>query len=644
MQYLKYIIFIVLFGANSVNAANNPVDEAPSDTIALEEISITANRLVNFSTGTKVQKIKSEDIQSYTSSNLSELLFELTNLSVKSYGVSGLSNISLRGMSSKHTAVLWNGINLQNTMNGGTDMNSMPSFLIDEISIQHGGASALFGSGAIGGVIHISNTPKFENKLNIQYNQSVGSFSNFNEGLKIDISNHKIASSTRIYHNYAKNDFEFVNTQQFGKPTISQNNAATKQYGILQSNSLRIKKRQQVTVNFWTQHHYLEVPPMMTNTISEQNQNTDNIRASIAWNLNGEMSTWFARAFYNYQSQVYKDPLLNNLISELDNYSVIGEIENKISLGDHILINTGLNNTYDKAITNNYSEDKIRNRTALFSSLKYFNSAKTFAIVLSLRDELVDNELSPYTFSLSSKYWINNILGIHGSASKNYNLPTFNDLYWATGGNPNLKAENGWNEDFGIIFNPNFKNHQIKVEVSAFNINLNNHVIWIPTTSSYWTAENVENLWSRGIESNFNYEFKHKNISVKSNIIYAFTKSTYEESDNTEASSIGKQLMYIPKHKGTALLKLRYKWINISYIHNFVDKRYITKDNSGYVDGYQVADASIGGVIKLKSADFNVNFKINNIWNETYEVMAFYAMPLRYYSISLSYNFNKQIN
>ena len=29
------------------------------------------------------------------------------------------------------------------------------------------------------------------------------------------------------------------------------------------------------------------------------------------------------------------------------------------------------------------------------------------------------------------------------------------------------------------------------------------------------------------------------------------------------------------------------------------------------------------------------------IWNETYEVMAFYAMPLRYYSISLSYNFIK---
>ena len=184
----------------------------------------------------------------------------------------------------------------------------------------------------------------------------------------------------------------------------------------------------------------------------------------------------------------------------------------------------------------------------------------------------------------------------------------------------------------------------LQIEVSAFNINLNNHVIWLPTSSSYWSAENVEKLWSRGVESSLNYTYKIADIKLSANFLYTYTKSTYEESENSEESSIGKQLMYIPEHKGNAGLNASYKWLHLRYIHNYIGRRYITKDNSGSVDPYLVANLAIGGIFTLKTSDLNINFKINNIWNETYEVMAFYAMPLRYYSISLSYNFNKQLN
>ena len=642
MKFLKNIPFILLLWGNCIYASDLPAD-IPTDTIALDEIEITANRLVNFTTGSKVQKINSSDIIPYNSSSLSELFSELTTLSVKSYGLTGLSNVSLRGMSSKHTAVLWNGFNLQSSMNGGVDMNSLPSFLIDEIDVQYGGASALFGSGAVGGIIHLNNKLKFENKFEIQYNQSVGSFNNYFEGMKFNYSNKKFATSTRIYHNSGKNDFEFVNTQQFGKPTVKQQNSGMTQYGILQSNSFKINNKQKISTNIWAQHHYLEIPSMITSSLSKQNQNTDILRLSAMWNINGEISSWYSRFYYNFESLVYKDPLMD-LISEMDNYSIIGEIENKTSIGNNFLLNIGINNIYDKVKTPNYGTDQYRNRTALYSSLKFFNDSKTFAAILSLREELVYNKFAPFTFSLSSRYHLNKYFNINTNISKNYNLPTFNDLYWAPVGNPDLKAEDGWSEDLGLSFNYSNSRNLLNFEISAFNINLNNHVIWLPTSSINWSPENVEKLWSRGAESSLNYTFKISNFKLSTNFLYTYTKSTYEKSENTEESSIGKQLMYIPEQKGNIGLKVSYKRLYLRYIHNYVGRRYITKDNSGSVDPYQVADAAIGGVLKLKASDININFKINNIWNKTYEVMAFYAMPLRYYTLSITYNFNKQLN
>lgn len=645
MNYLKYIFILSFTWANCTFAAG-PDDDIPTDTIALDEVAITANRLVHFTAGAKIQKIDASEINNYQNENLSSLLSELTGISVKSYGASGVSSIALRGMSSKHTAVLWNGMNIQSNMYGGVDMNSMPSFLIDNISIQHGGASALYGSGAIGGTIHLNNNLHFTNNLSIQYNQHVGSFDNYFEGLKFKYSSHKFVNSTRFYHKYGKNDYTFVNTQQFGKPTDTLKNSANEQFGFMQSNAFKLNSRHKIVMNMWVQRHLLEIPATMSNTkSSEQTQDTDNIRASLAWNYNREKSSWFTRFYYNYQSQIYRAPNLDSLVSELDNSAFIGEIENKTALGTHFLFNAGINNTYDLVKTPNYGTTKERNRTSIYSSLKYFNQPKTLAITLSAREELIDDTFSPLTFSVSSSYFITDYLNINTNISKNYNIPTFNDLYWVPGGNPNLEAENGWSEDLGLTFQKTFTSHSITAEISAFNINLNNHVIWIPSdTASYWVAENVEEIWSRGMEYGINYRLKLTNFFAQIHVMYTYTKSTYEETEMGDEVSIGKQQMYVPVNKVNGKLTLGYKWLNLRYTHNFTDKRYINKDNSSSIPQYHLANIALGGKIKVKTSEFYLSFKVNNIWNKTYQVMANYAMPKRHYTISITYNFNKPLN
>jgi len=638
MNFIKLTLALVFISGQIL--ADNP-DDTPVDTIHLKEIEIVANRLVNFTTGAKIQLIPTEIKSSYSYSNLSELLAQNTTLGIKSYGVAGQSNVSLRGMHSKHTAVIWNGINLQSTTSGGFDMNSVPSFIIDDINLQCGGSGALFGSGAVGGIVHLNNNLQFNKGLKINYNQSFGSFNNFFEGLKFETSREKFVSSTRIYHKYGKNDFNFVNTQQFGKPEQTQQNAASEQYGLLQSNAFKINHKQKLVSNIWLQHHYLEIPPTMTNTTSESNQNTDFTRISLLWNYNGEIASWYSRVYYNYESLLYNDPLIS-LDSDLYNSSIVGEIENKLSVSNNILINSGFNYNYQQAKSDSYQEIKKRNRIAAFASIKYYTENHKFASVLSMREELIDNNLSPFTFSLSTRYFIIPQLNVNANISRTYNVVTFNDLYWQPGGNPDLKSEDGWSEDLGLNLDIPLGNHNIAFNISYFNINLNNHVIWLPTSGTYWSAENVESLWSRGVETALKYQFTFNRWRGETGIMYDFTRSTYESAENAEEESIGNQILYIPKHKGNAYINVYYKNFNLKYTHSYVGKRYLTKDNLQSIDPYQTANLSLAANFSLKKNDITVQFKINNIWNETYEVMAFYAMPLRYYSISLSYTFKNQ--
>ena len=75
MKYLRNIVILFLIGSNCLFASDNKED-TPTDTIALEAIEIVAQRLSNFTTGNKIQRIQAIEIENYNTSNLSELFSE----------------------------------------------------------------------------------------------------------------------------------------------------------------------------------------------------------------------------------------------------------------------------------------------------------------------------------------------------------------------------------------------------------------------------------------------------------------------------------------------------------------------------------------------------------------------------------------
>jgi iron complex outermembrane recepter protein len=87
-------------------------------------------------------------------------------------GGDGSTRVDLRGLGSKRTLVLING---RRVVPGGTrvaasaDLNSIPIAIIDRVEVLKDGASAIYGSDAVGGVVNIITKDEFEGAIATAY-------------------------------------------------------------------------------------------------------------------------------------------------------------------------------------------------------------------------------------------------------------------------------------------------------------------------------------------------------------------------------------------------------------------------------------------------------------------------------------------
>lgn len=80
-----------------------------------------------------------------------------------SAGVFGINTINLRGLGASRTLVLLNGQRtVASTFSGLVDVNTFPQELIERVEVVTGGASAQYGSDAIGGVVNFILDEKFK--------------------------------------------------------------------------------------------------------------------------------------------------------------------------------------------------------------------------------------------------------------------------------------------------------------------------------------------------------------------------------------------------------------------------------------------------------------------------------------------------
>lgn len=81
--------------------------------------------------------------------------------------------VNIRNLGSQRTLVLVNGRRWNTSLSGLTDLSTIPVSIIDRIDVLKDGASSVYGSDAIGGVINIITRERFEGaEFNVYYGQN----------------------------------------------------------------------------------------------------------------------------------------------------------------------------------------------------------------------------------------------------------------------------------------------------------------------------------------------------------------------------------------------------------------------------------------------------------------------------------------
>jgi outer membrane receptor protein involved in Fe transport len=159
----------------------------------VEEVVVTGTRLSdpNLSSVSGVVAVDAGDIAGRGAVAIEDLLADLPQISLgqdvtDANGANGSSTISLRGIGSDRTMTLINGKRMApGTINGGSaaNINNIPVQMVKEVQIVTGGASSVYGSDAIGGVVNFILDDNFQG-FKASYTHSFYNHKNDNSAMR----------------------------------------------------------------------------------------------------------------------------------------------------------------------------------------------------------------------------------------------------------------------------------------------------------------------------------------------------------------------------------------------------------------------------------------------------------------------------
>lgn len=157
------------FGAaNAAPQAASQQQGAAGEAQNLGQVTVTGTRIKRSTaiSSQPVLRISREAITKSGLTSVGQILESITSGHATMNGAfnfeaSGAATIDLRYLGAKRALVLVNGHRWITTLSGSTDLNTIPLSLVDHIEVLQNGASALYGSDAVAGVINIITKKNF---------------------------------------------------------------------------------------------------------------------------------------------------------------------------------------------------------------------------------------------------------------------------------------------------------------------------------------------------------------------------------------------------------------------------------------------------------------------------------------------------
>jgi iron complex outermembrane receptor protein len=250
---------------------------------------------------------------------------------------------------------------------------------------------------------------------------------------------------------------------------------------------------------------------------------------------------------------------------------------------------------------------------------------------LQARQEVTNTFDSPLLFGVSSEYAFAKAYTLSINTSRNYRIPTYNDVYWqgaGARGNSDLVPETSIQAEIGHRIT--YKD--LNIRLNTYYIQTKDLIFWRPDLSGIWSPQNVSEARNYGAELSADYSY-----SLGQHLFTATGQYGYTIAEDRET---GNQLLYVPKQKVTASAGYTFDRFSAFYQILYNDMVYTTTDNSDSVAGYGVSNLGMKySLVKKKEQQVTLSLQARNIFNKNYQTIAFRPNPGRNFLIQTTYIF-----
>ncbi len=585
---------------------------------SIDTVYVFDRHLKNAKSFQKITVLENADLEK-NATNLSEVLRFQSPVYIKENGRGAVASPSFRGTTAAQTAFVWNGININSNFLGQGDLNNIGFLNSDELEIKSGGGSVIYGSGAIGGSIHLNNTLAFNKGFQGSLFSEAASFGTYNSLLRTAFSNEKLSVKFSGSYLISENNYEVKEQDYLNRNGQYYN--TTFSFGA----SYKIATRQKIS---WISEFFngMQHYPVFTENGNRTRYGTQNLRSLLVWDADGNSLSNSLKAAYTEENFQY--------FTNLEGSKTTGGTGRNYIIKDDF--SYFFNSTFHLNIIGEFQRNegegfetgigKISRNTGSVSALLRYFASKKLKFEGGIKKDFVENISSPVLFSFNSKWDVLSWYNLGVSFSRNFRFPSFNDLYWQPGGNLDLKSETSYQAEI----RNEFKFKSFHFSVTPYYMKISDMIRWLPTTYGYWAAFNTNKVESYGIESSIAYEYKTEKQFLKTNVGYNFSKSANMETH--------KQLMYAPFHKIFGNIQYGYSFASVFVQGMYNGQTYTdSEENPKYaLDPYFVVNAGLSFTLKKQ---YTIGVKVQNIFDEMYETVKYYPMPKRNYSISAKINF-----
>ncbi len=607
-----------------------PVCAQPAD--SLGEVTVTAAReaLDTRAAPVRVTVIGPDALEATAASTVADALSARAPLHVRRYGPSGLATVTIRGASASQALVLLDGQRLTDPQLGQVDLGLLPTALLESVEVLSGPASGLYGSDALGGVVHL-RPPTPGDGAAARLTTEAGPWGERRLSGLASAQTGGVRALVAAEAARADDDYPYPDRTRIGTPLVDRqgwDSEHTALYASLAADAGATS----AGVSVWAAD-------------AERGLGGDGEAGERQWDRLARLGAT-ARHRTGWGRVEAAGSLQRTRLRYANPYPAGGRPDALDETGrtttahldlrasTHALAGWawtgalvgGLGRAQHPSLAAD-AEDRF-----VGVALSGIGRVGAVSVFPSLRADGYAPSGGDRHLAVSPQIGVNApitaALRLKASAARAFRMPTLNDRFWQPGGNPDLRPETAWSADAGLVGS----GAGVTAEATAFGTVARDQIVWAPTGAGFWAPSNVARTRTLGVEGSLRARRPIHVVRWNGQADAGVVATALDARDLDTA----RPLRYVPRWTAKAWAGLRLGAVRLDLGARAVGRRFTTASGSGALPAYLVLDAQAGVHQTVGGAEIALSLAAENLAGARYEVVRSHPMPPRHARLRLT--------